>query len=307
MTNVLLTGASGFLGRAIKEQLSNQYSFVEVSRQPETDIVCDLANEVPKINQHFEIIIHAAGKAHVIPRSTKEAEDFFKVNVSGTWNLLKGVEMSGLIPKAIIFISSVSVYGLDEGEGIHEEFKLHASDPYGMSKIKAEQTLIEWCQVHQVSLTILRLPLIVGHYPPGNLGKMISGLRNRRYLRVNQGRSRKSMVIASDVASIIPSAVIHPGIYNLTDRYHPSFLEIENAIAERFELNQPVNISLTMARALGLTGDLIDLVRRGISPINSARIKKIIATLTFDDSKAFRKLGWTPNRVIDFIKHSIQA
>jgi GlcNAc-P-P-Und epimerase len=307
MTSVLLTGAKGFLGCAIKEELSNHYRFIEVSRQPTADIVCDLANEVPAINQRFELIIHAAGKAHVVSNDANESDKFFQVNVSGTRNLLKGIEMSGLTPRAIVFISSVSVYGLDEGEGIHEGFELSAVDPYGMSKIKAEQVLMEWCKAQNVSLTILRLPLIVGHYPPGNLGQMIRSLRNGRYLRINRGRARKSAVLAKDVAAIIPTAIGHPGIYNLTDRTHPAFFEIENAIVDRFGLGDPFNISLLSARLLGKIGDILDHFAHGVWPVNSKRVNKITSTLTFDDSKARRELGWAPNSVLHFLKGSIQA
>lgn len=93
------------------------------------------------------------------------------------------LEQSG-IPKAFIFISSVAVYGCDSGENITEEHSLDGTTPYALSKIKAEKYLEGWCIMHNVKLSILRPSLIAGPNPPGNLGAMIRGIRNGKYLSI---------------------------------------------------------------------------------------------------------------------------
>ncbi|MGG8473430.1 NAD-dependent epimerase/dehydratase family protein, partial [Rahnella sp. PAMC25617] len=102
-----------------------------------------------------------------IPRTAIEKKQFYDVNVLGTLNLLKGLEKAG-VPEQFVFISSVSVYGQQSGIFINEDHPLEAKDPYGLSKIEAEDLVLKWCEQHRVVCTILRLPLLVGKNPPGN-------------------------------------------------------------------------------------------------------------------------------------------
>jgi nucleoside-diphosphate-sugar epimerase len=297
---VLLTGAAGFLGSAILSAFrANETPVLTLGRSPNNDIVCDLAGSPPAIARAPALVVHAAGKAHSIPRTTREMRQFFSVNVKGTSHLLRGLQQAGPLPDAIVFISSVSVYGLTQGENIREDHPLSSHDPYGISKVKAENLLLSWCEKNKVPLTILRLPLIAGPNPPGNLGAMIRGIQKGYYVNIGGGKARKSMVMASDVAAIIPKAADHPGIYHLTDGHHPSFKELGECIARQLGVRPPRNISLPIARVLGRAGDAINVLFPGKAPISTRTIAKLTSTLTFDDSTARKTLGWNPHRVID--------
>lgn len=59
--------------------------------------------------------------------------------------MLQGLEGSQTSPKAFIFISSVAVYGRENGINISEDAPLLAKDPYGLSKIQAEKLVLDWC------------------------------------------------------------------------------------------------------------------------------------------------------------------
>jgi nucleoside-diphosphate-sugar epimerase len=181
---------------------------------------------------------------------------------------------------------------------------LEASDPYGKSKVDAENLLRQWCEVHHVALTILRLPLVAGVFPPGNLGAMINGIKNGRYFSIDGGKAKKSIVMASDVAKIIPRAFELPGVYHLTDGHHPSFHDLEVVISDQLGVKRPKNLPALAARLIGFCGDLVDFVVPGKSPITSRKVDKIISTLTFSDQKARQVLGWNPSRVIDVFKIS---
>jgi nucleoside-diphosphate-sugar epimerase len=157
---VLVTGATGFLGKYIQVELSKGNSIFRLSRTS-GDYKVTLENEIPNFNQAIDLVIHAAGKAHSVPKTQEEKKQFYDVNVLGTQNLLKGLEASG-VPKQFVFISSVSVYGLEEGFNIAEDFSLAAKDAYGLSKIEAEKIILHWCELNNVVCTILRLPLLVG-------------------------------------------------------------------------------------------------------------------------------------------------
>jgi nucleoside-diphosphate-sugar epimerase len=293
--NALITGASGFLGKLIVNNLGNYsvYTLNSVSG----DIVCDLKKDVPVLSA-YSLVVHAAGKAHSVPKTKSESMDFYNVNVNGTKNLLKGLEQTQKLPEQFVYISSVAVYGLEKGLSINEDAALIAKDPYGESKIQAEKLVEEWCRKNDVICTILRLPLLVGSNPPGNLGSMINGIKRGYYFNIADGRAKKSMVLAEDVANIIPAAAKIGGIYNLTDRYHPNFGELSDWIAKQLGKSTPFSIPAFLAKIIAKSGDMLG----SKMPINSRKLSKIMSDLTFDDTKAVKIFGWNPTPVLKGFK-----
>lgn len=293
---ILLTGATGFIGKAIVKELSKENSIFSLSRYSGSYQIA-LENEVPNFEEKFDLVIHAAGKAHSVPKTELERSLFHNINVVGTVNLLKALKNSG-VPKQFVFISSVSVYGQELGSGINEEHQLEAKDPYGLSKIEAEELVMKWCKKHNVVYTILRLPLVVGENPPGNLGTMIKAIDKGYYFNIGGGKARKSMVLAQDVAVFIPKFAAFGGTYNLTDGFHPDFKELSSIISKQKNKKMPFNLPLIVAKALGLVGDLLG----NKAPINSMKIKKITSNLTFDDSRAREVVGWKSQGVLEYLK-----
>lgn len=291
---ILLTGASGFLGQTIKQVLID-HTIISLARN-HADINVDLAKKVPVLSIS-DLVIHAAGKAHSVPITEIEEQDFFDSNVQGTANLLKAIETAG-IPKAFVFISSVAVYGKESGNLINENEPLSAKDPYGLSKIAAEKLISDWCEKQNVICTILRLPLIAGPTPPGNLGAMIKGIAKSYYFNIGGGKAKKSIVLAKDVANIIPAIAIKGGIYNLTDRYHPSFKELSLQIAIQLNKKSPFNLPYFASKAVAIIGDMFG----NKAPLNSNKLMKLTSNLTFDDSKICEIVGWFPTPVLEGFK-----
>lgn len=293
--NYLLTGATGFLGNV----------FVTRDRVSIVPLEDKLTGSRIDITKPFsisydpvaDVIIHAAGKAHTVPGTAAEEQQFFKVNLEGTQNLCRALERLPSLPKAFIFISTVAVYGRSEGNLIGEETPLDGNTPYGVSKRLAEEWLSEWAKEKGVVLGILRLPLVVGPNPPGNLGAMIRGIQRGKYLRIGKATARKSMVLAEDIPAILPRLAEIGGTYNLTDGYHPSFGELEETICDVLRKPHPREIPLWLAKGLGRVGDLFGPNFK----INSDKVAKITSDLTFDDSLAREKLGWKPRRVLDVL------
>jgi nucleoside-diphosphate-sugar epimerase len=299
--NCLLTGANGFLGKIISNQISDSNKIWTLSRNG-SDFIFFLEKEIPDFTLKFDLVIHAAGKAHSVPKTELEKEEFYKVNVVGTQNLLEGLTKSG-IPKYFVFISSVSVYGKDFGSDIDEKVYLGALDPYGISKIEAERIVLDWCKQHHVVCTILRLPLIVGPNPPGNLGAMIKGIQKGYYFNIAGGKAQKSMVLAEDVAKSILKAAEVGGIYNLTDGYHPSFAELSNHISIQLGKGKPMHMPMWLASIIANFGGLLG----SKAPLNTNKLKKITSDLTFDDTKAREAFGWNPKRVLEGFKINTNA
>lgn len=295
--NFFITGYNGFLGNILGNVLSkNGY------RAQDINVLCDKKLDITKPFELAKpdgdfVIIHSAGKAHSIPKTEEEEKVFYDVNDIGTQNLCNALKPYIGSLKGFVFISTVSVYGLDTGSGINENFPLNAQSPYGVSKIRAEKYLTQWGEENNVPILILRLPLIAGPNPPGNLGKMIKGIDTGKYFSIKNGAARRSVVMAEDVAMCIKDNIGKTGIYNLTDGYHPTFREIEKVIAGQLNKKMPKNLPGAAASLLGFVGDVFSFF-----PVNSSTIQKMSEDLSIDDKKAQDELNWRPNKVIDTFK-----
>ncbi|MFY1613261.1 NAD-dependent epimerase/dehydratase family protein [Macellibacteroides fermentans] len=296
---LLLTGSSGFIGNNIKMLLQNKYQLKTLGLSPNDDYNVNLSKDIPFIGEKYDIVFHAAGKAHTTPESEAEKKAFFDVNFQGTKNLCTALENCG-VPKSFIYISSVAVYGCEYGENITEETPLNGKTPYALSKIMAEKFLVEWCAKNKVILSIIRPSLVAGPNPPGNLGAMINGIKTRKYVRISGGKARKSVLMVQDIANIVPLLAEKGGIYNVCDSYQPSFRELEELIALQLGKSIPLSIPYPLAKVVAKSGDYLG----GNAPINTIKLSKITKSLTFSNEKARKELGWTPLNVLDNFKIS---
>ena len=162
----------------------------------------------------------------------------------------------------------------------------------------AEEYLTKWCLDHQVRLGILRPSLLAGKKAPGNLGAMVKGIQKGFYLNIAGGKVRKSILMAEDIARLIPILEEKGGIYNVCDTRQPSFGEISDSIAKQLGKHKPISIPYWMAWCMGKVGDLLG----SKSPINSYKVEKMTKSLTFSNKKARHELNWEPLDVLENYK-----
>ncbi len=295
---LLFTGASGFLGSNIRPLLEKTYDVVHtIGLTDEDDIKINIAKEIPPINTHYDVVLHAAGKAHTVPKTEEEKQVFYDVNYRGTVNLCLGLEEVGA-PKALVFISTVAVYGCEYGELITEEHPLDGKTPYARSKILAEEYLTKWCKDHHVVFSILRPSLLAGKNAPGNLGAMVNGVKKGFYLNIAGGKVKKSVLMAEDIARLLPLLEEKGGIYNVCDTKQPTFGELSNSVAKQLGKHKPFSIPYWMAWCMAKVGDALG----DKAPINSYKLEKMTKSLTFSNEKARKELGWEPLDVLENYK-----
>jgi nucleoside-diphosphate-sugar epimerase len=300
----LVTGASGFLGSYVVDALrqrGGEVTALQRSGSPGDEVICaDLtSDDLDLRGKRFDGIFHLAGHAHRVPRSDQERRVFFAVNVEGTRRLLRSLEDTRSTLKGLVLVSSVSVYGIEAGQQIAESTPCEATDPYGRSKREAEMVALEWSQQTDVPLVIVRLPLVIGYPPPGNLGALVHALQSGWYFGIGHGAARRSMVLARDVAQFVPCLAGRTGVYHLCDGYHPSFLELETALSGLLGRRQPRRLPEVVTRWGARLGDAIERFCGRPMPLNSHRLRKITSTLTFSDERARHDLGWNPRPVLE--------
>lgn len=297
MEKLLFTGGTGFLGKNAMPVLKEKYEVTTCGITKNDMIKANFVTDIPELPEKYDIVLHACGKAHVVPKTEAEKKAFFDVNYTGTKHLCEALKKVG-VPKAIVFISTVAVYGCEYGDLITEEHPLEGKTPYAKSKILAEEYLTEWCKKNNVVLGILRPSLLAGKDAPGNLGAMVNGVRKGFYMNIAGGKVIKSILMAEDIARILPLLVEKGGTYNVCDTRQPSFGELSVSVAKQLGKGKPMNIPYWMAWCMAKVGDLFG----SKAPISSYKLEKMTKSLTFSNEKARKELGWEPLDVLDNYK-----
>lgn len=297
MEKLLFTGGTGFLGRNIKPILEKTYEVTTIGIMDADMIQANFVTDIPNLPELYDVVLHAAGKAHIYPKTEVERRAFYDVNLTGTIHLCDALEKVG-VPKTFIFISSMNVYGDESGKMDTEDSRpLNGTSPYADSKIKAEEYLTQWCNRNNVKLGILRPSLLAGKGAPGNLGAMVNAIKTGAYLSIADGKAKKSMLMVDDIAHLVPLLEEKGGTYNVCDDHYPSFRELECTIAKQLGKRKPISIPYWMAKCLALIGDKLSFW-----PINSKRLNNIVTSDLFSNEKAKRELGWKPMDVLENYK-----
>lgn len=287
MDKLLLTGGSGFVGRNIAPLLHGRYRVVTLGRRGSNDIQADLSRGEPSLSGRYDVVVHAAGLAH--PDRKTRPYDFIEVNVGGTKRLCQALERTG-VPDTFVFVSTVAVYGCDDGAvGVDESWPLDGRTPYAVSKIEAETFLRQWCSDHDVRLAILRPSLLIGPDAPGNMGRMVRGISNGLYAGIGRGSGLRSITLVSDLASVISAVTGRDGVWNVAGE-DMSIRQLERLICEKTGRRFLPRIPTVCAKAVALAGNCLG----DKFPINTYKYRLLTRSLTFSSAAARRDLGWDP-------------
>lgn len=204
--SILVTGANGFLGSEIVRQaLKIGWRVYATDRFPKPAVsgtkyfYSDLSvpGDIVERIRGVDVVIHAAGLAHVFKNKLNKKTNFQKVNVTGTKNIARIAALAGV--DHFILVSSVSIYGGSRTGG-SEESKSIPVGPYAESKYHGELRSIEIAQDTGMPLTILRLATLYGEGDPGNVFRLIRRIDRGGFIWIGKGLNRKSLMHRDDAA-----------------------------------------------------------------------------------------------------------
>jgi len=281
--SILLTGHTGFLGSVIYKELKKSFHVLTAGR----DASCDYNLDFPKwdgaleLKHSIDAIVHVAGLAH---NKAKSKEELIAVNTTSVQHLLSLAFNNDI--ETFVYISSTAVYGKTYAVHIQENSSIKGKSDFALSKREAEK-LIESFTLG--SKLILRLPLVLGPNPPGNLGRLLKSISTGSHICLQGNQAQKSVVFASDVANFISQWLSQPqrisGTMNLCNKTVPRFNWIENAIAEfgdhSFQFRVPIKF-LWVA---------VNWMRAKLN-ISIPLVGKLFYSLTFSDQLAREKFGY---------------
>ena len=298
-THVLVTGGSGFLGRALCSALvAKGHRVTAMVRRPEawlpTGVERWIAPELPVLEStavqrlsDVDVVVHAAGRAHMLQdQATDPLTAFRRVNTEGTLTLARAAASAGV--QRFIFVSSIHVNGNQSGPRPFTDLdEPKPESPYGQSKWEAEQELIR-LQV-ETSMCVIRVrpTIIYGPEALGNIGLLARLVKKGWPLPFGSLNAPRSFAALDNVVDLLALMVRHPkpqdGIYLVADAQVTTTTEFICAMARGAGQNVrlipvPVSLLLMLASLVGL----------------GEKIRKMSLPLAVDIQSTEARLGWKP-------------
>ncbi|WP_312364469.1 NAD-dependent epimerase/dehydratase family protein [Sphingobacterium sp.] len=277
---VIISGATGFVGKNLSNflQKSNIESFGISLRNSDWHTF--------DWNKNFVAIIHLAGKAHDTSNASNP-DEYFKIN----YNLTKEVfdKFLASTVRDFFYFSSVKAVA-DSVEGVLEEnYNPQPQTPYGMSKMKAENYLLEHPLPEGKRLFIIRPCMIHGPGNKGNLNLLFNVVKKGLPWPLASFDNQRSFLSIDNlsylVLEMIKKETINSGIYNFADDIPLSTNELVSLIADSIGKERKLSfINPSVIHFFAKIGDVIPL------PLNSERLKKLTESYIVSNTKIKREL-----------------
>ncbi|KAE9624253.1 UDP-glucose 4-epimerase family protein [Aeromonas veronii] len=290
---VILTGASGFVGRQIKNTMPRE-KLILVGRRNLDEEYTFFSSDLDENSQYDSImkdvscIIHCAARAHVMNEGNDNPYCLYhKINVDGTLNLARQAAVNGV--KRFIYISSIKVNG--ESTRVNSPFTEKnipaPEDAYGISKLAAETGLRELSIETNMEVVIIRPPLVYGPGVKANFSAMMNLASKNLPLPLGAINNKRSMVALDNLVDLIVTCIDHPKAANKT------FLVSDDHDVSTTELLE------MMVRAIGKTPRLLPVPMEWLKFAGKligkqAVIERLCGNLQVDISYTKEILGWQP-------------
>ena len=302
---VLITGASGFIGKHLINSLigSNEFSVRGLVGRNMVDfndsnvkIYAETIYENTdwtEIIRDCDIVIHLAGIAHVFDKPSAEMKDKYQsINVRSTVNLAKYAVKAGV--KKFIFLSSITVNGFETNKDtpFTENDKLNPNTLYASSKSEAEDLVKLTCENTNMSYVIIRPPLTYGLGVKGNFESLIKIVKKRIPLPLRSINNKRSFISVYNLVDFIRCCVKNPmaenQIFLVSDGEDVSIGELLRKTAKSMDC--PIYLFSLPQWFLKMFGYLTK---------KQDAVQRLCGSMQVDITKARKLLSWQPNLSMD--------
>ena len=302
---VLVTGATGFVGRALMAQLValGNVEVLALTRQvpanpvtgakylPGGDLIYQTQWQPVLAGVH--VLVHTAGRAHVLKdHAADPLAEFRRVNVTGTLRLAQQAAAMGV--QRFVFVSSIGVNGVESAPGkvFSEADKPNPHNAYALSKWEAEQGLLRIAAKTGMEVAIVRPPLVYGSGAPGNFGSLMRWLKRGIPLPLGAIHNQRSLVALDNLVDLIVTCLTHPAAANQT------FLVSDGEDVSTTELLRRMGQAMGRpARLIPVPASWLKLAATLVGKPDVAQ--RLCGSLQVDIEKTRRLLGWTPPLSLD--------
>jgi nucleoside-diphosphate-sugar epimerase len=303
---VLVTGASGFVGRHTVRHLINQRDWhVRALRGREARMLATKSDGIEYSSPRsidgntawddaidgVDAVLHLAARVHVLSDNADAAAAFQRVNVEGTVRLASAAKKARV--KHFVFVSSIGVNGNQTlSEPFSEQSPPAPIGPYARSKWEAEQALAETLKRSGTALTIIRPPLIYGPGAPGNCVRLRKLAEKGLPLPIGRVSNKRSVISVANLDDFFVHVLENPAardeLFLVSDGEDVSTPDLLRKIAHAMNRSSrllpfPVPILKAAATAAGKRNEF----------------ERLTASLQVDSSKARELLGWKPVESLD--------
>ncbi|MCX8854925.1 NAD-dependent epimerase/dehydratase family protein [Vibrio parahaemolyticus] len=286
--NVLLTGATGFVGLHVVNYIDEVKCVVRINETHSFSYVYELESidrnsDWSGAFENIDAVIHLAGVAHSKNASVK---CFNSVNYDGTIQLANEAVKAGV--KRFVFVSSIGVNGTSTHELPFTESSIpFPHNSYAQSKYDAECGLKKIAKETGLEVVIVRPTLVYGPSAPGNFGMLTKLIHKIPLLPFGMANNRRDFIAVQNLADLLVICANHPDAAGHTflasDGETVSIKQFTNAIADGLgkkviQLPVPVSVMRLLGKLAG----------------KSAMIEQLYGNLEVDSSNIKEVLGWTP-------------
>ena len=304
---VLVTGASGFVGREVCARLGADHEVIASSRTLSSPPkgASKLVNP-GDINSKtdwsgaligVEAVVHLAARVHITQETASDPLEAFRdVNTRGTQRLAEACVACGV--KRFVFLSTIGVYGEGQdsdyiGEGYVETDVAAPRNAYSQSKFEAEEELRK---IEGLESVVLRPAPVYGANTPASFGFLARLIKSGKPLPLKGVKNRRTIVSLANLADFIALSLTHPGspgeIWHVTDR---SSLKMESLCSEMYTAagNSP--------KLFWVPEGLVRIAATALGKKNM--YQQLWGSIVVNGARARTELGWTaPETFEDGIK-----
>ncbi|TDN67185.1 SDR family oxidoreductase [Paraburkholderia sp. BL10I2N1] len=304
MSRIVVTGANGFVGRALCRALvegghnvtglvrhaggcvSGVHEWIDASKD-----FTGLASAWPQ-GLNPECVVHLAARVHVLRDDATDPDAAFRAtNIEGALRVAEAAVRNRA--RRFVFVSSIkAVAEADSGRALREDDPPAPQDAYGRSKFAAEEALVRYGDETGLDVVIVRPPLVYGPEVRANFLRLLDGVWKGVPLPLGLVGARRSLVYAGNLADALMRCATDPRAartcFHVADGDDLTVADLARALGEH--LQKPARllpVPVSWLRAAGrLTG-------------RSSHVDRLIGSLQVDTSRIRTVLGWQPPFSID--------